>query len=239
MSIFVLASSSIPDIPGLRHLHRLPADLHDSEVAEFAFQRLRAGRGGDQLAAALQRLAAFAILRFDEDGITSFSRHGEDEADLLRALAEVSAGASRIVRWNEQETSLAALRQRGLLAGLAWPAGHPVFDPACSDELAVWLGAGAGAATPELAMVARLAGLPLQRGFETEHIWQAWLAGDFADILADVERRALAVFVLQLRRLRLDGTHGEGEHEAAFMALCDFLDAAAPRLQDFRPAVRA
>lgn len=225
MSIFVLAASSIPDVSGLRRLHRLPAELHDSEVAEFAFQRQRAGRGSELLPASLQRFVAFACVRLDPSGFVFGSHAGDDEAALLRGLVEASADAGRIVRWSELEAPLAGLRQRCLLAGQAMPSPHALLDTTRIDELGAWL--GAAAVVPELAVLARLAGLPLEGGFDAERIWHRWLAGEHSAVLEDVERRALAVFLLELQRRRVDGRCGEQAYQDARSAVRNFLDQPA------------
>ncbi|HET7774931.1 MAG TPA: 3'-5' exonuclease, partial [Azospira sp.] len=54
--VLVFDIETIPDVPGLRRLHDLPADLSDDEVAELAFQQRRAQNGSDFLPLHLQRV---------------------------------------------------------------------------------------------------------------------------------------------------------------------------------------
>ena len=53
---------TVPDIAGIRRLHRLPEDLPDAEVAEVAFQKRRILTGSDFLGPHLHRVLVISCV---------------------------------------------------------------------------------------------------------------------------------------------------------------------------------
>ena len=47
---------TVPDVEGIRRIHKLPAELADAEVAEVAFQKRRTQSGSDFLPPHLQKV---------------------------------------------------------------------------------------------------------------------------------------------------------------------------------------
>lgn len=229
----VLALSTIPDVGGLRRLHRLPESLSDSEVAEYAFQRRRASHVDDFLPPHLQRVAAFAVARLEGGRFSLCSAVGADEGTLLSRLFEALADAEGVSRWSEQEASLGCLRTRAMLASQRLPAALVMPDKE-DAVFGAWL-AGAGEAS-SLSAMAGLAGMPLINGFQHERIWKQWLDANQAAVHAEVELRALTAWILQLKHQVAIGRIEPAEPALATGAMRRYLDHpthSAPHLAAF------
>ncbi|PLK47111.1 hypothetical protein [Uliginosibacterium sp. TH139] len=228
--MLAIALDFLPDVAGLRLLNRLPAELSDVEVAEYAFQRRRAARGSDSLPPHLLRLSGFALFGVQDGQFRLCSQASVDEAGLLGAFLDTCAAAPALACWSEVEARLDALRLRALQAGVgrdgAWPrlnACVPLAAELCRAE-----------APPALAEVARLAGLPLMRAADEEWQWQRVLAGDWLALQGQIELRALVAWLLQRRQQSLSGLIGQADREADEARLREWLQVQpAPHLQSF------
>ena len=77
---------TIPDIAGLRLLHRIPAGISDGDVAQMAFHRRRQVAGSDFLPLHLQRVVAVACALRERDAFTvwALGEPGDSEARLVQ-----------------------------------------------------------------------------------------------------------------------------------------------------------
>lgn len=231
MNACVFAFSTVPDIAGLRRLHRLPDALSDSEIAEYAFQRRRAEHVDDLLPPHLQRIAAFAVARIVDGRFSLYSSVETDERALITGFFESVVGAAEMAHWSEQEASLACLRTRALL-NVVPLASLSVLNGA-TTSLGEWLSGCAQVA--DLASLARLAGIPLPRGFMHEAVWQIVLAGKLDLLRADTELRALSAFLLQMRHQYVIGASDQAELASIEAQVRQHLlhSFAAPHLREF------
>lgn len=230
----VFALDSVPDVAALRRLNRLPAELSDAEVAEFAFQRQRAANAADDLPGYLQQLAAYACCWLDEQGFQLRSAAGPDEPALLQSLFAHLGQGRQLLRWSEREASVEGLRWRALqgcvVAGPAW---------AALDGCGFILEAQQAPA-PAVSALALLAGLPSLREPSGESRWQAALAQDWVSLREGAELRALTSWLLQQRKELVAGTISRELFERQQASLRDWLaDASAPYLRDFAAAWRS
>ena len=69
-SVVAFDIETIPDIPALRRLHDLPADLPDGEILELVQRLLRQKRGNDFFPLHLHRVVVIscALRRYDGEG---------------------------------------------------------------------------------------------------------------------------------------------------------------------------
>ncbi|MCL2830569.1 MAG: 3'-5' exonuclease [Betaproteobacteria bacterium] len=127
---------TIPDVAGLRRLHRLdqaaqthdpdaePAPLSDAEVAEIAFQERRAKTGSDFLPHYLQRIVAISCaLRTRESfRVWSLAEPEQDEATIVQRFFDgIEKFTPQLVSWNGGGFDLPVLHYRGLIHGVSAP----------------------------------------------------------------------------------------------------------------------
>ncbi|MEN3112189.1 hypothetical protein ACFONG_17740 [Uliginosibacterium paludis] len=231
----VLALSTVPDVTGLRRLHCLPDSLSDTEVAEYAFQRRRATRIDDLLPPHFQQLAAFASAGFENGRIVLASCCATDEARVLDAIFQSLAGLEQVDRWSGQEASLACIRTRAMLRPV-FPADDAAWLQCAAPAFGEWFGDAEGAA--ELSVIARLACLPLARGFHHEAVWKQVQQGEYALVQAEVELRALCALFLRLRQAVLLGQQAPAALAAARSGLRQLVQARpdSPHLAAFEQA---
>ena len=75
---------TVPDIGGLRRLHRIGAEIPDADVAEMAFHARRQKNGTDFLPLHLQRVVAISCALRDRESfrVWCLGSEGDSEADL-------------------------------------------------------------------------------------------------------------------------------------------------------------
>ena len=112
---------TVPDCEGIRRLYDLPADLHDREVAEVAFQKRRTLTGSDFLPPHLQRVIVISCVLRDDEGVKVFSI-GEPEvaegAAIQRFFEGINKYVPQIVSWNGRGFDIPVLVSRGLVHGV-------------------------------------------------------------------------------------------------------------------------
>ena len=122
--LLVFDIETIPDIAGLRLLHELPADLAESEVAEFAFQKQRVKNGSDFLPHYLQRVAVISCAMRSDEGfkVWSLAEPKLNEAEIIqRFYSGIEKYTPQIVSWNGGGFDLPVLHYRGLIHAVAAP----------------------------------------------------------------------------------------------------------------------
>jgi hypothetical protein len=128
---------TIPDVDGLRRLHRLPVALADADVVAWALQQRRAATGGDFLPLYLHRW-----LRCVRDAQGNVSRLVTGQAHSNRAypslLRRDRPYAPQLVSWNGGGFDLPVLNHRALIHGVTaakfWDWGD---DDANSNSTAI------------------------------------------------------------------------------------------------------
>lgn len=200
-STLVFAVKTIPDVSGIRRLHRIDASLPDADVVEYAFQRCRAAHGYDVLPLALHRVVVISCVQRDAQQfrLFSFASPQAGERSILRQFFdEVGHLAPRLVSWNGKGFGLPVLRHRGMLHGLAAPRGWAggAGGAAAPLDLAGCLAGDATQASLSLRETVHLLGAP---GWSEVDAWPAWQAGE-TDLLCDTcACEALATYGLFLR----------------------------------------
>lgn len=222
---------SIPDIAGLRGLHGLPADLADSEVAEFAFQKQRAKNGSDFLPLHLQRVIVISCAMRSDEGFRVWSlaepKSGEGEI-IQRFYDGIGKYTPQIVSWNGGGFDLPVLHYRGLIHGVTapryWDLGEDDRDFKWNnyisryhtrhldlmDLLAMYQPRGSA----PLDELAKLMGFPGKLGMDGSAVWGAWQAGQIDDIRDYCETDVVNTYLVYLRFQLMRGQLSTKAHAA-------------------------
>jgi predicted PolB exonuclease-like 3'-5' exonuclease len=207
---------TVPDCPGIRKLHGLPADLSDAEVAEVAFQKRRAQTGSDFLPPHLQRIVVISCVARDDEGVKIFSiaePERDEKAIIGRFFDAIERKTPQLVSWNGKGFDIPVLNHRALIHGVCcarfWEAGdedqsfrynnyinrYQTRHLDLMDQLAMFNGRNF-APIDELA---QLAGLPGKIGVGGADVWPSYREGKIQLIRDYCEVDVLNTFLLYLR----------------------------------------
>lgn len=226
---------TIPDIPGLRALHGLPADLADSEVAEFAFQKQRAKNGSDFLPHYLQRVVVISCAMRSDEGFRVWSlaepKHGEGEI-IQRFFSGIEKYTPQLVSWNGGGFDLPVLHYRGMIHKVTAPRYWEMGEGDARDardfkwnnyisryharhtDLMDLLALYQGRANAPLDDLAKLMGYPGKLGMDGSAVWQGWLDGRIDDIRDYCETDVVNTYLVWLRFQLMRGVVSPDEHGA-------------------------
>jgi len=212
---------TIPDVPGLRRLLDLGAEVSDAGVAEAAFEARRQKTGGsDFLPHHLQRVLCISCALNTVDGFKVFSLCGEDEArNIYRFFDGIDRYTPTLVSWNGGGFDLPVLNHRALVHGLQaarfWELEDRDFKynnyisryhSRHTDLMDVLTMYGRGGAP--LDELAQLLGLPGKLGMDGSKVWEAYQNGGLEDIRryceTDVVNTHLVYLAFQHLRGQLD-----------------------------------
>jgi len=206
---------TVPDVEGIRRIHKLPAELAEAEVAEVAFQKRRTQSGNDFLPPHLQKVVVVSCVLRNDEGLRVFSI-GEPEAPEAAAIQRFFDGVNRytpqLVSWNGRNFDLPVLVARGLIHGVTaacfWDTGQDNKDAKWSnyinrfhdrhldlmDMISIY-----GARGAPLDEMARLAGLPGKLGVGGAQVWESYRRGELASIRDYCEADCANTYLLFLR----------------------------------------
>jgi predicted PolB exonuclease-like 3'-5' exonuclease len=125
---------TVPDVAGLRRLHRLPAVLSDTDVLSWAGQQRRAATGNDFLPLYLQRVVAIACALREGNAfrVWSLGDAADPEAELIRRFFDgIDRYTPQLVSWNGGGFDLPVLNQRALIHGVV---GTKFWDSSDDDR---------------------------------------------------------------------------------------------------------
>jgi predicted PolB exonuclease-like 3'-5' exonuclease len=225
---------TIPDVAGLRKLHDLPADLADSEVAEFAFQKQRAKNGSDFLPHFLQRVAVISCAMRSDEGfrVWSLAEPKLNEGEIIqRFFSGIEKYTPQLVSWNGGGFDLPVLHYRGLIhnvtAARYWEMGEGDSRDARDfkwnnyisryharhTDLMDLLAMYSGRANAPLDDLAKLMGFPGKLGMDGSAVWQGWLDGKVDDIRDYCETDVVNTYLVWLRFQQMRGAMTPAEHD--------------------------
>jgi predicted PolB exonuclease-like 3'-5' exonuclease len=231
---------TIPDVAGLRRLHGLPADLSDTEVAELAFQQRRAQNGSDFLPHYLQRIATISCLLRTGDTLKvwSLSEPEQGEGEIVQRFFDgVEKFTPQLVSWNGGGFDLPVLHYRGLVHGVTAPRYWDMGEGDYGDsrdfkwnnyisryhsrhlDLMDLLAMYQPRANAPLDDLAKLIGFPGKLGMDGGKVWDAWQAGNIADIRDYCETDVANTYLVfcRFRLMRGEMTRGEYDAELLFV----------------------
>ncbi len=227
---------TIPDIAGLRILHKLDADVSDVEVAEMAFQQRRQITGSDFMPHHLQRVVAIScVLREGEHfKVWSLGEIDEDEGSLIQRFFEgIDKYTPQLVSWNGGGFDLPVLHYRGLIQGVQcaryWDMGEDDRDFKWNNyinryhlrhlDLMDLLAMYTGRANAPLDDLSRLMGFPGKLGMDGALVWQAYQQGELAQIRHYCETDVVNTFLVYTRFQMMRGVLSKD----AYKKECDLI----------------
>jgi len=207
---------TVPDCEGIRRLYDLPADLHEREVAEVAFQKRRTLTGSDFLPPHLQRVIVISCVLRDDEGLKVFSIGEPDVAEgaaIQRFFEGINKYVPQLVSWNGRGFEIPVLASRGLIHGVTaacfWDTGADNKDFRYSNyinrfhdrhvDLMDVLSIYGGARGSPLDEVSRLAGFPGKLGVGGAGVWDSYARGEIAAIRDYCEADCANTYLLYLR----------------------------------------
>jgi len=245
---------TIPDIAGLRALHDLPADLADSEVAEFAFQKQRAKNGSDFLPHHLQRVAVISCAMHSSDGfkVWSLAEPKSNEGEIIQRFFDgIAKYTPQIVSWNGGGFDLPVLHYRGLIHGVTapryWDLGEDDRDFKWNNYISRYhtrhldlmdlLAMYQPRANAPLDELAKLMGYPGKLGMDGSAVWGAWLDGRIDEIRDYCETDVVNTYLVYLGFQKMRGHLSTDAHAAAVATVRSHLTGLdAPHWREFLAA---
>ena len=213
---------TIPDVAGIRTLHRLPDDVADADVVAFAQQKRRAQSGGsDFMQLHLQQVVAISCcMRWGADKIhigTIGEAKDTEETLIAKFFELIESHTPQLVSWNGGGFDLPVLHYRGLIHGISaaryWDMGEGDFGDSrdfkwnnyisryhtrhldLMDLLAMYQ----PRANAPLDDLAKLIGFPGKLGMDGGKVWEAWLSGEIAGIRDYCETDVMNTYLVLLR----------------------------------------
>ncbi|MGH8798908.1 MAG: 3'-5' exonuclease [Casimicrobiaceae bacterium] len=242
---------TVPDVAGLRRLHRLPPALSDAAVATWAAQQRRAATGGDFLPLYLQRVVAIACA-LREGGtfrVWSLGEADDPEADLIRRFFDgVDRYTPQLVSWNGGGFDLPVLNHRALIHGVSaarfWDWGDEDREFKFNSYLGRYhtrhldlmdvLSMYQPRASAGLDAMARLCGFPGKLGMDGSEVHAAFEAGEIGAIRSYCETDAMNTYLVYLRFQLLRGTLSASQYAIEIAFVRDKLAATgAPHWREF------
>ncbi|HWU84429.1 MAG TPA: 3'-5' exonuclease [Rhodocyclaceae bacterium] len=256
--VLVFDIESIPDIKGIRELHDLPAELADSEVAEYIFQKRRAQNGSDFLPHHLQRIVTISCVMRSDEGfrVWSLSEPQLNEGEIIqRFFNGIEKYTPQLVSWNGGGFDLPVLHYRGLIhkvdAPRYWDQGegdyHDSRDFKWNNYLSRYhsrhldlmdlLALYSGRANAPLDELAKLMGFPGKLGMDGSAVWSQWLAGEIDAIRDYCETDVVNTYLVFLRFQKMRGVMSASEYETEVDFVRESLMALKlPHWQEFLAA---
>jgi predicted PolB exonuclease-like 3'-5' exonuclease len=219
---------TVPDVAGIRRVHKLPDDLADAEVAEIAFQRRRTQTGGDFLAPHLHRVLIISCVLREGDTVKVFSLGDQTEKELIQRFYDgIERLVPQLVSWNGGGFDLPVLNYRALINGVAapkfWDQGEDDKDFRFNSYLGRYhqrhldlmdvLAMYQPRSNAPLDEVAQLAGFPGKLGVGGAQVWSAFQAGRIGEIRSYCEADTINTYLLFLRFQRLRGVFSAEQYE--------------------------
>jgi len=204
---------TVPDVAGIRRVHKLPEDLADAEVAEVAFQKRRTQTGGDFLQPHLHRVLIISCVLREGDSVKVFSLGDQTEKELIQRFFDgIERLAPQLVSWNGGGFDLPVLLYRGLIHGVNaarfWEPGRNNYYGRYQDlhlDLMDVLAMYQPRNNAPLDEVAQLAGFPGKLGVGGAQVWSAYQAGKIGEIRNYCEADTVNTYLLFLRFQQLRG----------------------------------
>lgn len=253
MNLFVFDIETIPDTDAGRKLYRL-GDLSDSDVAKAMFQKRRQETGDTFLRAHLHRIVAISMVMRSAERCRVWSLGDTDssEHELIRQFfGGIAKYTPTLVSWNGNGFDLPVLHYRSLVHNISapryWETGEQDrefrFDNYLNryhwrhiDLMDVLSGFQPRAAAP-LDEIATMLGFPGKMGMHGGKVWDAYQAGDIAEIRNYCETDVLNTFLVYLRFEIMRGALHDADYRNECALLRETLRAAQkPHLEEFLEA---
>ncbi len=261
--VLVFDIECIPDVTGLRRLHDLGPEAPDHDVADMALLMRRQQTGGsDFMPLHLQRVVTISCALRHSSGpggdsfkVFSLSEPDATEAEIVQRFFDgIEKYTPQIVSWNGGGFDLPVLHYRAMLHGVSapryWDQGEDDKDFKWNnyisryhnrhldlmDLLALFQPRGAVA----LDSLAKLYGFPGKLGMDGSKVWDAYQAGQIADIRDYCETDVVNTYLVYLRFQLMRGALTREHYEQEVQLVRDTLAGIdAPHWKQFLAAWKA
>ena len=188
---------TVPDVGGLRRLHRLDSKIPDAQVADMAFQLRRQATGGDFLPLHLHRVIVISCALRERDDFKVWSLAGESEGELVQRFFDgIEKYTPQLVSWNGGGFDLPVLHYRGLIHGVRapryWEMGEDDREFKWNNYISRYhmrhldlmdlLSMYQPRANAPLDAMAKLCGFPGKLGMDGSQVYGAFLDGKLEEI---------------------------------------------------------
>jgi len=249
--VLVFDIETVPDVAGIRKLHRLGPELADGDVAKMAFQLRRQSGGTDFLPHHLHRVIVISCALHDGESfkVWSLGGGGEPEDEIIQRFFDgIEKYTPQLVSWNGAGFDLPVLHYRGLIHGVRapryWDTGDDDRDFRYNNYISRYhmrhcdvmdlLALYQGRAAAPLDDIARLLDLPGKLGMDGSQVWDAYQAGRLADIRNYCETDVVNTYLVFLRFQAMRGSVSAEQYAQSRDAVRTTLArSAAPHWQEF------
>ena len=242
--VLVFDIETVPDVSGLRALNGWGADVEDADVALRAFAAREAATGRAFLPHHVQRVVAISCVFRDDEGLRVRSLGGlaDGEAKLIGDFFRtVDRYTPQLVSWNGGGFDLPVLNYRALIHGVPaarfWDWGDDDRDFKWNSYLNRYhtrhldlmdvLAMFTNRANAPLDDLARLCGFPGKLGMDGSKVWDAYRAGQVAQIRNYCETDVMNTWLVYCRFQLMRGSLTQAAFDAE-MALARSVLAALP-----------
>jgi predicted PolB exonuclease-like 3'-5' exonuclease len=227
--ILVFDIETVPDVEGLRRVHRVPPGVSDDGLLDWVTQTRRAQTGGDFLQLPFQRVVAIACA-LREGGtfrVWSLGEASDPEPELIRRFFDgIDRYTPQLVSWNGSGFDLPVLNHRALIHGVTasryWDWGDDDRDFKFNNYLARFhtrhldlmdvIAQYQPRASAGLDAIARLCGFPGKLGMDGSDVSAAVAAGRINDVRTYCECDVLNTFLVYQRFRLMRGEVDAGEY---------------------------
>ena len=232
--ILVFDLETVPDVDGLRRVHRVPSAVDDEALLAWVTQQRRAQTGGDFVQLQFQRIVAISCALRDASGfrVWSLGDAADPEPELVRRFFDgIERYTPQLVSWNGGGFDLPVLHYRALLHGISagryWEWGDEDKEFRYNNYLSRYhtrhcdlmdiLSAYQPRAAAGLDVMARLCGFPGKLGMDGGSVLAQVRAGELDAVRRYCETDVLNTYLLYRRFQLLRGVLSAGEyaHEIA------------------------
>jgi 3'-5' exonuclease len=220
---------TVPDVDGMRRLHRLPTTLSDADVMAWALQQRRVVTGGDFVPLHLQRVVAIACAMREGQvfRVWSLGETSDPEPELIRRFYDgIDRYTPQLVSWNGGGFDLPVLNHRAMIHGVTaakfWDWGDDDREFKFNSYLGRYhtrhldlmdvLSMYQPRASAGLNAMARLCGFPGKLGLDGSQVHAAYAAGKLEEIRRYCETDAMNTYLLYLRFQLVRGMLSAGEY---------------------------
>jgi predicted PolB exonuclease-like 3'-5' exonuclease len=238
--VLVFDIETVPDVPGLRKLHGVDAEVPDADVAAMAFQLRRQKTGHDFLPLHLQRVVAISCALADRDAFKVWSIAADSEGEIIQRFFDgIEKYTPQLVSWNGSGFDLPVLHYRGMIHSVRapryWDTGDDDREFRYNNYISRYhmrhcdvmdlLSLYQGRAVAPLDEIAQLLGLPGKLGMDGSQVWDAYQAGRLAEIRNYCETDVVNTYLVFLRFQAMRGTVTADQHRAQ----CDLVRSTLAR----------
>lgn len=211
---------TIPDIEGLRIIHRLPHTTQDEAVYQFALRVRREQGQSDFFSVHLQKVIAISFLYRQKESdihIGTIGHLGDDEPTLLaKFFQKIDKRLPILVSWNGNSFDLPVLQHRCLIHGISsfcywntegeakWQNYFNRYQFRHIDLMDI-LSRYQPQSRASLSDMARLCGFPGKLDMDGSDVWQVFQEGNLQRIRNYCEGDVANTYLLFLRFQRLRG----------------------------------